>query len=88
MSSNRLLPFVSFIAGLAVGALVALLYAPLSGEELRSQIRTEVDQRSTRVMAELDKTLKSLQQSIEQVRGEMKFIPQKSQAETSETPKS
>lgn len=32
--------FIGFIAGSVVGALLALLYAPKSGKELRSQLKT------------------------------------------------
>ena len=41
-SSKGLL--VGFLAGGAIGAIVALLYAPKSGRELRSDIRTKSDE--------------------------------------------
>jgi gas vesicle protein len=36
--------FIGFLAGGAVGALVALLYAPESGKELRSDIKNKTDE--------------------------------------------
>ena len=33
-------PVVPFLCGLAVGAVVALLFAPMSGEEMRAELRT------------------------------------------------
>ena len=85
MSSNRYLPIFSFFAGLAVGAAIALLYAPTSGEELRGQIRQEVDQRLTRASAEMDKSLKSIQSALEQTRMEMNNYFQQAQAKVGAT---
>lgn len=71
MSSNKAMSFVSFLTGAAVGAVVALLYAPTSGEELRSQIREEADTRWQMVTTEFDNAVSSMQQSLEETRKEM-----------------
>lgn len=71
MSSNKAMSFVSFLTGAAVGAVVALLYAPTSGEELRSQIREEADTRWQMVTTEFDKAVTSMQESLEETRKEM-----------------
>jgi gas vesicle protein len=71
MSSNKAMSFVSFLTGAAVGAVVALLYAPTSGEELRSQIREEADTRWQMVTTEFDNAVSSMQQSLEETRKEV-----------------
>jgi len=71
MSSNKAMSFVSFLTGAAVGAVVALLYAPTSGEELRSQIREEADTRWQMVTTEFDNAVSSMQESLEETRKEV-----------------
>jgi gas vesicle protein len=69
---------LSFLSGVFVGAAVALLYAPKSGEELRGQIRTQAEiefekaqvewQRMQQQMsAKLDETVAEVRELIEQV---------------------
>ena len=47
---------IIFALGLTVGAGVALLFAPESGEELRADIRAKADEELPRLRAGLDKT--------------------------------
>jgi gas vesicle protein len=47
---------IIFALGLTVGASVALLFAPESGEELRADIRAKADEELPRLRAGLDKT--------------------------------
>jgi gas vesicle protein len=42
--SDRDNSFVWFLAGLGVGALVGVLYAPRSGSETREELRTRAEQ--------------------------------------------
>ncbi len=87
MSSNKGFPIMSFLAGAAVGALVALLYAPSSGEELRAQIRDEADTRWKMVTAEFDKAVASMQQAVEETRKEMlTYVEQALESEQPEAP--
>ena len=71
MSTRGITPIFSFLAGAAVGALIALLYAPSSGEELRAQIREEAEETFERAAMEWDKATKSLQASLEETRQEV-----------------
>jgi gas vesicle protein len=64
--------FMSFLSGAVFGAIIALLYAPTSGEELRGQIRDEVDVRWQQASEELDKALENVQESIDEMSGELK----------------
>jgi gas vesicle protein len=69
--SQKGFPLLSFLAGAAVGAVVALLYAPASGQELRTQIREEADVRWKMATDEFDKAVTSMQQALEESRKEM-----------------
>ena len=69
--SQKGFPLISFLAGAAVGAVVALLYAPASGEELRAQIREEADVRWKMATDEFDKAVHSMQQALDESRKEM-----------------
>ena len=88
MSDNKILPvaIVSFLAGAFVGSVVALLYAPKSGEELRTQIRAEADATVKRATAEWNKAMQDVQKQIEesqtQVKGYMAQLQSQSKSAT------
>jgi len=74
MSDNKILPIsiLSFLAGAFVGSVVALLYAPKSGEELRTQIRAEADATAKRASAEWNKAMQDIQHQIEESQTQVK----------------
>ena len=74
MSDNKILPIsiLSFLAGAFVGSVVALLYAPKSGEELRTQIRAEADATVKRASAEWNKAVQDIQHQIEESQTQVK----------------
>lgn len=74
----------SFLTGVLVGVAVGLLYAPMSGEELRAEIRTEAEVELKKVEAEWNKRLKEVNESLEATRQEVMAYMNKSQ-ETQET---
>ena len=75
--SNKGSSIVSFLAGALVGAAVALLYAPTSGEELRYQIKSEADVRLEKLSADMDKAIAELQASADKTRADvMAYIDQ------------
>jgi gas vesicle protein len=53
---------IIFIAGMAVGASVALLLAPESGEELRADIRTKADEELLKLQGTMARTNERLNQ--------------------------
>ena len=53
---------IIFIAGMAVGASVALLLAPESGEELRAGIRTKADEELLKLQGTMARTNERLNQ--------------------------
>ena len=53
---------VSFVSGMFVGAILALMFAPSSGEELRVQIQTGAETELKKAEAEWQKAKASLQE--------------------------
>ena len=53
---------IIFIAGMAVGASVALLLAPESGEELRAELRTKADEELLKLQGSMARTNERLNQ--------------------------
>ena len=92
MDDNKILPvaIISFLAGAFVGAVLALLYAPKSGEELRTQIRTEADERVRKIQTDVNKAMKEIERSIEegqtQIKGYIAQMQTKGEAEPTTPP--
>jgi len=64
---------------------IALLYAPTSGEELRGQIRDEADVKWQQASTEWNKALTSMQKSVDDMSTEVKaYINQLSSEDTEE----
>lgn len=55
---------VSFLLGAIMGAVIALLYAPSSGEELRDQIQTTAQADMQRMREEWNRNLAQMQAQI------------------------
>lgn len=70
----------AFIAGVLVGGIVALLMAPMSGEELRRQIQAEADAELKRVDAEWQKILKQVNETVEETQKELRSYIEQVQA--------
>jgi gas vesicle protein len=51
---------VTFIVGATVGAVVALLFAPQSGEELRTRMREEAQVERQRLQSQYEKGMQDL----------------------------
>ena len=65
-------PVLTFLLGSLVGAAVALLYAPMSGEELRSQIREEADVRVKKATEEWNRALENMQKSLDETSADIR----------------
>ena len=68
---NKGSSLLSFLLGVTVGAVAALLFAPKSGEELRTQIKTEADVKLEMLSAEWEKTMAEMQASLEKTRSDL-----------------
>jgi gas vesicle protein len=85
MGRHAGMSIVSFLVGATFGAVIALLYAPTSGEELRGQIRTEADVRYQQASTEWNKALTTLQKSVDDMSTEVKaYLEQLSAKDTEE----
>ena len=62
----------SFLLGAAIGAIAALLFAPSSGTELRSNIKTQTDVQAARAREEWQKGVQGLQERVNKVNRERK----------------
>ena len=75
MSSNNGNSFFAFLTGMIVGAvggaLVALLYAPMAGQEMRTQIRTKAQAEYDRAALEYHKQVERLNQELASVRAQL-----------------
>jgi gas vesicle protein len=72
--------FVSFLSGALVGAIVALLMAPASGEELRAQIGERAEAELKKAETEWNRALTELNVKLEDVRHDLKTLAQRSEA--------
>ncbi|MFN2199135.1 MAG: YtxH domain-containing protein [Anaerolineales bacterium] len=63
---------LGFLTGTIFGAAVALLYAPMSGDELRSEIRQEADARYQQASQQVQKSLTEVNQRLDRMTNEFK----------------
>ena len=70
----------SFLIGVIVGGVAALLLAPTSGEELRRQIQVEADAELKKVDAEWQKILQQLNKTVEDTQAELRAYIERAQA--------
>jgi gas vesicle protein len=63
---------VSLLLGALLGATIALLFAPSSGEELRSNIKTQTDIQVARAREEWQKGVQGLQEQVNKLNREQK----------------
>jgi len=64
--------------GAAVGSIVALLFAPSSGEELRANIKTQADTQYARLQDEYQKGLQQVQSRMDQVSSDLQAVSSRS----------
>jgi gas vesicle protein len=55
---------MSLLLGALLGASIALLFAPFSGEELRSNIKTQADVQAARAREEWQKGVQGVQERL------------------------
>ena len=72
---------VSFFVGAITGAVVALLYAPMSGQELRADIQTRSQAELQRLEAEWQKRMQEVSGSIDELRQEVSTFIEKAEAQ-------
>lgn len=63
---------LGFLTGTVFGAALALLYAPMSGDELRTEIRHEADTRYHQATQQLQKSLTEVNTRLDRLTGDIK----------------
>ena len=69
---------LSFLMGATVGAVVALLFAPYSGEELRTNIKTQADTQYARLQEEWQKGMQQMQTRMDKMGSDLQALSSKS----------
>jgi gas vesicle protein len=79
MDRDSVLKFgLSFLFGVAFGAAVALLYAPSSGEELRTNIKNQADTQYARLQDEWQKGMHEMQTRMDKMSSDLQAISNRS----------
>ena len=69
---------LSFLLGAAMGAAIALLFAPSSGEELRTNIKTQADTQYARLQADYNKGMQEMHDRLDKISSELQAISSRS----------
>jgi gas vesicle protein len=76
--TDKMKILISFLVGTAFGAVVALLYAPSSGQELRANIKTQADAQMTRMQDEVQKGMQEMQARMDKMSSDLKAMANQS----------
>jgi gas vesicle protein len=68
---------LSFGLGALFGAMLALLFAPSSGEELRANIKTQADTQYAKLQDEWQKGMQDLQGRMDKMSGDLQAMTSK-----------
>jgi gas vesicle protein len=70
---------LSFLLGAAMGAAVALLFAPSSGEELRTNLKTQADTQYARLQDEYQKGMQEMHAKMDKMSSELQAMANRAQ---------
>jgi gas vesicle protein len=65
---------LSFLLGAVTGAAVAMLFAPYTGEELRSNIKTQAETEYARLQVEYRKGMQEIQTRLDKMSSELQAM--------------
>lgn len=68
---------IGFVWGAIIGAAVALLYAPSTGEELRANIKTQADTQSAKLQEEWQKGMGELHSRMDKISSDLQAMSNK-----------
>jgi len=69
---------LSFLLGAVMGAAVALLIAPSSGEEMRANIKTQADSEYARLQDDYQKGLQEIHTRLDKLSSELQTMSSRS----------
>jgi gas vesicle protein len=78
MAENTMKYVLSFLLGAVAGAAVALLFAPSSGNELRSNIKTQADTQYAKLQSEYQKGMQDLNSRMDKLSSQLQSSRSKS----------
>ncbi len=76
---------MTFMAGTLAGAIIALLFAPASGEELRTHIGERATAEQQRAQAEYQRKMEDMQTRMGKLQTDMQTLIRRSNAEDAVT---
>jgi gas vesicle protein len=65
---------ISFVLGAVVGAAVALLFAPSSGQELRTNLKTQADSQYAKIQEEWQKGMHEMQTRMDKMGSDLQAM--------------
>ncbi len=65
---------LSFLLGVIAGAVVALLFAPTSGNELRANIKTQADAQYAKLQDDYQKGMQQVHTSLDKMNTELQTL--------------
>ncbi len=77
---------IAFVIGTLTGAAIALLFAPESGEELRTHISERASAEQERALAEYHRRMEEMQARMSKMQADMQAMVQRSQEDGEATP--
>lgn len=69
---------LSFLLGAVVGAAVALLFAPSSGDELRANIKSQADTQYARLQDQYQKGMQEMQTRMDKMSSDLQTMTSRS----------
>ena len=77
--NNTITFILGVVVGTVIGGLVALLYAPQSGEELRGHLRDEATAERQRLQVQYEKSMGELHERVDKVQGDVQSLLERSE---------
>jgi gas vesicle protein len=77
---------LTFLSGVFVGAAAALLFAPMSGEELRTQLQEGAEAEFKRAQAEWHRASAELNTKVDEISQQLKTLIEQEEAEAEAEP--
>jgi gas vesicle protein len=68
---------IGFLLGAGIGAAVALLFAPFSGDELRTNIKTQANTQYARLQDEWQKGMQEMQTRMDKISNDLQAMSSK-----------
>ena len=69
---------LSFLLGAVMGAAVALLFAPSSGEELRANVKTQADNQYARLQDDYHEGIQQMHDRLDKISSELQAMSSRS----------